>query len=107
MAYTFVAVEPPLIENTTMVRCVEVGNYQITPIEGYALHDKGMDSYYYDPDLMETTDQLILGFRLSTAGVGPNYDWTANPREFYTVLLSQLPENSELFGGVDNDHEVM
>jgi hypothetical protein len=106
---------PSPIENATVLEKLIDGvlkGYFIQPIEGYVLHDKN-----YDNDIIEEgTDEngnpidivvgVELGYRTSTTNVAANYDFVANPREFYTVLRSEVPEDN-IYGGGDNDHEVM
>lgn len=81
MSYTEI-VEPSYIENTTILKVfTDEGvhrNYRITPNDGYAMHDKILD------EQDEETKKLCLGFRLSTASVGADYDFFVNEREFYT-----------------------
>lgn len=97
---------PSLVENTTMqIRVVDgvPRSYWITPVPGYVLHDNGRDWTDEDP---ETGEEIVkLGFTRGTATCGANYDFTANPREFYAALESEVPAD-QIFGG-SNDHEVM
>ena len=79
----------PIIPNTAMTLSLIEGvpaAYYIAPNEGYVLHDKLYDSIEYDNDTMEETGNIILGYRTSTASCSINYDFEANPREFYTIL---------------------
>jgi hypothetical protein len=110
MAYTYEDVNPTLIANTTMKKRLRDGvptTYTINANEGYILHDKGFDMPIFDEDGNET-GEVTLGFRPpeSTASVPVSYDFTANPREFYAILETELPEGAEIFGN-GNDHEVM
>lgn len=107
---TNVLLTPSLIENTTMyekyINDVHRG-YSITPNEGYVLHDKELD--LYEGGLTEDGEpigELLLGYYGGTRTCGANYDFTANPREFYAVLASEVPAD-QIYGGVNNDHEVM
>lgn len=99
MAYE--AVNPSLIENATMQKYIngkgEHTAYTITPIDGYVLHDKGMDDPIYDEETGEPTGEVTLGFRRSTASCGVNYDFVANPREFYAVPESSVPAD-QIYG---------
>lgn len=104
--YVYEVVTPTPIENATVKRVIRDGvfmNHQITPNEGYVLHDNGRDEEYYDPELDDTV--LLVGYTRGTASCGANYDFTANPRGFYAVLESEVPAD-RIFGG-GNDHEVM
>ena len=107
------AVEPmeTLIPNTTMQKFINSNGvhtmYRITPNEGYVLHDKNLDIYEdLDEDGNPTGELIALGFYAGTKSVRYDYDFTANPREFYAVLATEVPEGSEIFN-VEPDHEVM
>lgn len=98
---------PSLIENTTMqLRVVNdtPRSYWITPVSGYVLHDNAFDDAVVDDD-GNLTGEVVLGYRTSTATCGANYDFTANPREFYAVPADSVPAD-QIFGG-NNDHEAM
>lgn len=99
MSYTEV-VEPSLIENTTILKVfTDEGvhrNYRITPNAGYVMHDKILDEFVLDEDGNETTE-IRLGYRTSTAGVGANYDFTVNEREFFAVPINTVPAD-QIFG---------
>lgn len=103
MVITYEDVNLSLIENTTMQKVFRDGvhsTYNITPVAGYVLHDKGYDVPSYDEHGNET-GEVTLGYRISTATCAASYDFTANPREFYAVPADQI------FGGGYNDHEIM
>lgn len=107
MAYVYEDVNPSLIENTTMKMVLQDGvnrGYRITPNDGYVLHDKANDWTDLNPDTMEET--LMLGYARGTVTCHANYDFTANPREFYAVLETDVPAD-QIFGGGNNDHEVI
>lgn len=94
MATVYEEVIPSLISNTTMLKSIvdgELRSYRITPIDGYVMHDKMMDVEVLDEITHEPTGEVLTGYRASTAGVGYNYDFVANPREFYAVLTSEVP----------------
>lgn len=106
---TYEDVVPTLIENTTMRKLLRDGvhqTYNITPVAGYVLHDSSYDYPEVDPETWEETGRVLLGYRTSTASVAANYDFTANPREFYAVPADSIPAD-QIFGGANNDHEVM
>lgn len=108
MAYTYEDVIPSLIENTTMQKRLRDGvqtTYTIKANEGYVLHDKTLDWYDTDPNTMEETYRL--GFSRGTKTCGANYDFVANPREFYAVPDDGTIPDDQIFGGVNNDHEIM
>lgn len=102
-------VTPTLIANTTTQVRKRDGvatTYHITPISGYVLHDKESDYMGLDPETGE--DVLVLGFNRGTCSCAANYDFAANPREFYAIPESEVPDpENQIFGGVSNDHEVM
>lgn len=107
---------PSLIENATMqIYSNNTGDvaYRITPVEGYVLHDKGRDFQAVDPDTYdplfdENGDPIMVqGFTGGTASCGINYDFEANPREFFTKLESEVPADQIFGGGGNNDHEIM
>lgn len=108
MAYTYENVIPSLIENTTMQKRLRDGVhlvYTIKANEGYILHDKSLDWYETDPETMEQV--FYRGYSRGTKTCAANYDFVANPREFYAVPDNgDIPDN-QIFGGVNNDHEVM
>lgn len=107
MAYTREDVIPSLIPNTTMYKNLRDGvhtTYVIAAIDGYVLHDKNRDWTEEDPITMEETYKL--GYTTGTTTCPASYDFTANPREFYAVPESEVPAD-QIFGGGDNDHEIM
>ena len=107
MAWTYDTVTPTPIPNATVERGYSNGVhkiFRITPNEGYVLHDNAGD--WTDIDLETGAETEREAFYRGSCSCGANYDFVANPREFYTVLESGVPAD-QVFGGVDNDHEVM
>lgn len=107
MAITREDLNPTLIENTSMKKVFRDGvhvQYDITPNEGYVLHD----NLYDNPVLNEETGEetIVLGYRVSTASVAARYDFEANPRELYAVLATDVPAD-QIFGTPEPDHEIM
>lgn len=107
----------PIIPNTTMQiytngQGVDLA-YYITPIEGYVIHDKARDFQAVDPDTFdplfdENGDPIMVqGFTTATASCGLNYDFEANPREFFTKPENEVPADQIFGGGGNNDHEIM
>ena len=91
---TYEEVIPSIIPNTTMVKGLVDGvhrNYQINPVPGYVLHDKEGD--WVNPE----TNETVLSFYIGTCSCGANYDFVANPREFYAVPANGIPEG-QIFG---------
>lgn len=108
MATTYEIVNPTPIENTTVRKLLINGvhsGYFINANDGYVLHDKGLDTDKYNEDFTEVIG-ITPGYSAGTCSCGINYDFTANPREFYAVLRTEVPEN-QIYGGGGNDHEVM
>lgn len=93
-----------LLENITVTEKLNNGiliAYSIQANEGYVLHDNMLDSE-------DENGNVILGYYSSFRTVAKSYDFTTNPREFYAVLESEVPDpENQIFGGVNNDHEVM
>lgn len=109
MAFTYEDVATTLVENTTMRIRLRDGvpyQYLITPNENYVLHDNTYDYIELDADGNPIEDTRVLGYRTSTASCAYAYDFTVNPRGFYAVLRSEVPEN-QIFGGGDNNVEIM
>lgn len=97
---------PTLIENTTMYKKYIDGihkGYAITAIDGYVLHDNMGD--WTEADEITGEEIVKKAYYGGTVTCGANYDFVANPREFYAVLESTVPEN-QIFGGVNNNHET-
>lgn len=98
----------PVIENTTMqvyensagVRLA----YYIYPVENYVLHDSRKDWTEIDE---ETGEEILYeGFATYGVSVPITYDFTENPFNLYTKLASEVPAD-QIFGGGNNEHEVM
>lgn len=121
MATTYENVTPSLIPNTTMVKRLVDGvhkNYQITPNEGYVLHDNASDYYDIDPETGMESDVVVLTYYTGMCSCGKNYDfdnttiidgYTAyGSREFFARPATEVPENN-IFGGVitEPEHEIM
>ena len=105
MPTTYEDVIPSLIENTTMQKNIYNGVhnvYIIRPISGYVLHDHARDWTDIDPDTMEEIP--VLGYTRGMATCAANYDFEANPREFYAVPEDSVPAD-QIFG-VTPDHEL-
>ena len=108
-----------LIPNAT-VELNSFSRYEITPNEGYVMHDKNYDIPIFDENTMEVTDYM-LGYRPTTASIHINRDLSAREmldeagntvtayteREFFCKLITDVPENQIFGGGNNNDHEIM
>jgi len=98
---------PTIIENTAMQLRKKDGvatTYYITPVSGYVIHDKASDWEDVDPDTGDVIE-VHLGYCRGTVSCGANYDFAANPREFYAVPEDSVPAD-HIFGN-GNDHEIM
>lgn len=106
MTVTYEDIIPSLIENTTMVKGLVDGvhnNYRITPFDGYVLHDNARDMPEYDPVTMMPTGNVVLGYTRGAASCRYNYDFEANPREFYAVPESEVPDPENQNFGDNNE----
>ena len=107
MAWNYEAMTPTPIENVTVEKGYLDGVHKIYRLkanEGYVLHDAGRDWTEIDP---ETEEEIIkLGYTAGTTTCNATYNFTLNPREYYAVLASTVPAD-QIFGTVNNDHEVM
>lgn len=91
--WTYPEMEQTRIPNTVMQMGLKDGVhkiYRITPVDGYVLHDSAYDVPILAPETMEETGEVIPGYRTTTASCAANYDFTANPRAFYTVPADQI-----------------
>lgn len=97
MASVYETMVTSLIKNAVMQKVYVDGAhrvYTITPAEGYVLHDSVRD-WTENPGTLEET--FKQGFTRATASCAANYDFTANPREFYAVLRDSVPAD-QIFG---------
>ena len=114
---------PSLIPNTTMQRGFVDGvlkKYEITPSEGYVLHDNRVDEEILDPETDEPTGEMLYRYATGIVTVKANYDFTAitpdtitdingntiavnkvGAFEFFAVPASAIPEN-QIYGGANN-----
>ena len=99
----------PVFENTTMQAYYNSSNvlrgYYISPCEGYVLHTSNYDTPVFDEEGNET-GEIALGYTRGTISIGYNYNFETNPFNIYAVLESEVPAD-QIYGGGDNDHEVM
>jgi hypothetical protein len=96
-----------LLENTTMQKVFINGvhkKYEITPNEGYVLHDNSYDHYVEFDENGNGIGEVILGYRTSTASC-TIAQFNSNYYEFYAVPRSEVPEN-QIFG-TGNNHEII
>ena len=121
MALVKEPVTPSLIPNTTMVKGVLNGvhrTYEITPVEGYVLHDNGGD--VHDPD-----GNNVYRYSVGVCSCGANYDFSTTEltipdingnmvivtaygsREFFAFPANLVPDPEYNIYGGGSDHEVM
>ena len=124
MAYEII--DPTLIPNTNMKKYINSSGvfrtYNITPIEGYVLHDREYD--IVENDIDPITGEVIeisrrLGYRTTTASCGYNYDFSTSivtddngvthtaygSRQFFAVPADSVPENQ--IYDITNPPEIM
>lgn len=128
MAFTYENVNPTLIPNTTMRKRLRDGvdyQYIIKADEGYALHDKRVDSIDFD----ENDEEIAISmFKVGETTVAANYDFDnvtqgtytytdengmsvmlpvlmVGANEFYAVPIDIVPENQLM--GDKPEHEIM
>lgn len=102
----------PNIPNTTIVETDLV--YRITPNAGYVIHSKTRDWTDLDPETGEET--FYRGYGRGTMSIGKNYDFSVTTeidgytaygaKEIFARPETEVPDN-QIFGGGNNDHEVM
>ena len=101
----------PIYENTTMQAYYNSSNvlraYYIKPVEGYVLHEKSYDTEVIDPETLEPTGEIKLGYIPYPAFVSVpyNYNFGENPYNIFAVPADTVPEN-QIFNNGGN-HEVM
>lgn len=104
--WTYEKVTPTPIANTTIERAFADGvhkRYCITPNNGYILHDTDYDRHY-DIEGDELTEP-ILGFGKATVSCAANYDFTANPRQFYAVPEDEYNQKMKEIEK-ENEHRI-
>ena len=101
----------PIIPNTTMQDSDTTGSHKITPITGYAIHNKDWDRIVYDNN--GNIISKTLGFRTSGTTCPATYDFAPHEltlengetvivygvKEYFTVLVEDLPEEGIIYGG--------
>lgn len=105
----------PIIPNTTMQIYTNLDGvdtaYKITPISGYAMHNKGRDRVTYDDE--GNIISKTLGFSRRQTSCGLDYDFSTSilqlengetvtvygANEYFTVLETDLPEEGIIYGG--------
>lgn len=75
--------------------------WRINPNEGYVFYDTNANNTELDP---ETEEEIPVIYYYTEADLNPRYNW--DNFSYVAVLRSEVDENY-IFGGGDNDHEVM
>ena len=99
---TYEAVNPSLIPNTIMRKLLRDGVhtvYYIAPVPGYVLHDNAGN--------WEDAGITYEAYYMGECSCRADYDFVANPREFYAVMADSVPAD-QIFGGGDTtpDREI-
>ena len=112
-----------IIPNTTMEIYTNLNGvdttYRIKTLTGYVIHDKGRDRVTYDNE--GNIISKTLGFAGSGTTCSINYDFTTHElqlangetvtvygeKEYFTVLIEDLPEEGVIYGGVAPKPEIM
>lgn len=88
-------------ENTTMREIRNDSNdltgYDISPIEGYVLHNKILDEYKYDKNTYEPLELISKGYSKSSSSVESDYDFTENPSEIYAVKIKEAEKTGNIY----------
>ena len=93
----YIPMEETFIPNTTMDRFINTSGrhtmYRLTPNEGYALHDRRLDTF---EEIDEETGEgigepITLRYSAGDITVSVNYDFDTNPWDIYAVLRSSVP----------------
>lgn len=106
---TYETVTPSPVENAVVKKGLVDGvhkQYEVQAISGYVLHDRELD---FSPGIDDTTGEMlpdIEGFTPGLVSCRYDYDFTANPREFYAVPANSVPADQIFGGGNNNDHEI-
>lgn len=106
MATVYVDVIPTLLENTTMTKRVTDGvdkTYQITPNEGYLLHDNRADEPNYDEEGNVVSVTLRYKSSTSTCTIA---QFNNNTFDIYAVPEDSVPADS-ILNEPESDHEVI
>lgn len=119
--WTYEDIIPSLIENTVMRKGFSDGEhviYTIQAVEGYVLHNTALDSYA--PDYETGGSTLVLGYTTAEISCNAHYAFTPTQvtavngqtvtaygsREIYAIPSTEVPTD-QIFGGGDNNHEIM
>jgi hypothetical protein len=118
---------PTLIANTTMKKGFVDGvhkAYEITPLDGYVLHDNRCDEEVLDPVTLLPIGEMLYRYATGMVSARADYDFNTvvadtitdiygniiavnkvGSFEFFAVPASAIPKN-QIYGG-GNDHEII
>lgn len=84
-------------KNTKMIEIQNNANetvaYDISPLDGYALHNVSLDIYELDPENKNKYKFVSRRYSISSCSVGVDYDFDVNPDEIYAKKIDELDEN--------------
>ena len=88
-------------ENTTMKEIRDnddvLMGYDISPIEGYVLHNTTFDTYEYNPETEELVKLINRGYSPSSCSVKQDYDFDINPDEIYAIKTDSIGEDGIIY----------
>ena len=96
----------PLIENTLCEACETsrgAGYHRVIPVEGYKLHEKGLDMPIFDEKTGRETNKIERGYTTGFTTVSTTYDWEKNERQIYAVPVDTEVEIIEREDAVEGD----
>lgn len=104
MAYTYEVNTEYNFPNITLYNWLRDGvlvGYRINANEGYVFYDTNANDVEIDP---ETNEERPVTYYYTVAGLNPRYNF--DNFSYVAVPRDSVDENY-IFGGGDNDHEVM
>lgn len=75
--------------------------WQVYANEGYVIYDTTANDVQINPDTME---EIPVTYYYTAVGLSKYHNWNTFP---YVAVLRDSVDENYIFGGVDNDHEVM
>lgn len=104
MVITYAPETDIVLDNITIERKYHDGvhkGYRLTANEGYVLHSPSLDAQIEDPMTGETVLEQYYYRQCFITVAQPVSTW-----DWHAVLESSVPAD-QIFGGGNNDHEVM
>ena len=88
-------------ENTIMKEIRDNDNkligYDISPDEGYVLHNSKLDNHNYDIETKEQKELLTKGYSRSSCSIESNYDFDTNPYEIYAIKEDAVGDDGVIY----------